>query len=86
MLLFSIPFPNPRQDLDKLINLSPFLSLLSRIDFTNDPAATKPISKPANLANSAVLRMLEEQEEQRRQGVDPGESLYSLLFILLNLE
>lgn len=47
------------------------VSILSnRIDFSNDPAM--PISKPANLANSAVLKMLEEQEEQRRQGVDSG--------------
>lgn len=54
------------------------LSFLSRIDFANDPvvgniASTTGGSKPANLAKSAVLRMLEEEEEQRRQGHDPGE-------------
>ncbi|XP_037036406.1 AT-rich interactive domain-containing protein 1A isoform X1 [Bradysia coprophila] len=30
------------------------------------------ISKPANLANSAVLRMLEEEENQKRHGRQPG--------------
>lgn len=37
-----------------------------RIDFDDN-------SKPANLANSAVLRMLEEEENQKRHGRQPGE-------------
>lgn len=55
--------------------------VIHRIDFANDPSVDMPISKPANLANSAVLRMLEEQEEQRRQGLDPGESQSCLLVL-----
>lgn len=37
-----------------------------RIDFVDN-------SKPANLANSAVLKMLEEEENQKRHGRQPGE-------------
>ncbi|XP_077294190.1 uncharacterized protein LOC143916818 isoform X2 [Arctopsyche grandis] len=42
------------------------LAMNQRIDFNNPMA-----SKPANLANSAVLRMLEEEEQRQRSG-QPG--------------
>lgn len=45
-----------------------------RIDFDD-------ISKPANLANSAVLRMLEEEENQKRHGRQPGECSECLVLI-----
>lgn len=76
LLLNAIDHQEEQQPLNKCNNIliNP-LNPLHRIDFTNDPAgaAAPAMNKPANLANSAVLRMLEEQEEQRRQGNDPGE-------------
>lgn len=55
-----------------MIQLKKIFIFNCRIDFENNPSA----SKPANLANSAVLRMLEEEEEeQRRSGSNPGEFL-----------
>lgn len=41
--------------------------LYYRIDFNQ-------LAKPANLQNSAVLRMLEEEEIRKRNGQQPSES------------
>ncbi len=49
-----------------------------RIDFDD-------ISKPTNLANSAVLRMLEEEENQKRHGRQSGECFKMFGFNLRNL-
>ena len=48
------------------------------IDFEGDPSATKP----GNLANSAVLKMLEEEERQK-DGKRSGGMLLFLCFIFL---
>ncbi|XP_059615595.1 trithorax group protein osa isoform X2 [Phlebotomus argentipes] len=58
---------NVRETLDR--ELRTLSNGVVGIDFEHNPTA----SKPANLANSAVLRMLEEEEqEQRRSGSQPG--------------
>lgn len=48
---------------------------LHRIDFDDS-------SKPTNLANSAVLRMLEEEEFEKRHGHQSGKLLRKLLWFL----
>lgn len=44
-----------------------------RIDFDDS-------SKPTNLANSAVLRMLEEEENQKRHGQQSGKFIPYAMF------
>lgn len=55
----------------KIISITTIFSSCYRIDFDDS-------AKPTNLANSAVLRMLEEEENQKRHGNQSGEYCQTL--------
>lgn len=63
--IFECNMNSPNRNL-KIISITTIFSSCYRIDFDDS-------AKPTNLANSAVLRMLEEEENQKRHGNQSGE-------------